>query len=127
MDKVLKQEEIDAMVRVARGGKSAAPQPTQVVRPWDIRQAGQIGSEQMRAINQLHEAFARNLTNSVGAYLGIAFDCSLVSAEHLTYQEFLQRLPETPYIASCDLLPAAASPDLELDLAWAFLVVGLRL
>lgn len=127
MDKVLNQEEIDAMVRIARGGQSAASQPTQVVRPWDIRQAGQIGSEQMRAINQLHEVFARNLTNSVGAYLGIAFDCSLVSAEHLTYQEFLQRLPETPYVASCDLLPAGASAVLQLDLAVAFPVIDLLL
>jgi flagellar motor switch protein FliM len=56
MDKVLNQEEIDAMVRVARGGQAGATSPAQqVVQPWDIRQAGQIGSEQMRAINQLHE------------------------------------------------------------------------
>jgi len=83
MDKVLNQEEIDAMVRRARGGqRGPEAQHQQVVESWDIRQAGQIGSEQMRAINQLHEVFARNLSNAVGAYLGIAFDCRLVSAEH---------------------------------------------
>ena len=128
MDKVLNQEEIDAMVRVARGGQAGATSPAQqVVQPWDIRQAGQIGSEQMRAINQLHEVFARNLTASVGAYLGIAFDCSLVSAEHLTYREFLQRLPETPYLASCDLLPVGAVAVLQLDLSVAFPVIDLLL
>jgi flagellar motor switch protein FliM len=128
MDKVLNQEEIDAMVRVARGGQPSTSQPVQqVVQPWDIRQAGQIGSEQMRAINQLHEVFARNLTSSVGAYLGIAFDCSLVSAEHLTYREFLQRLPETPYLASCDLLPVGAVSVLQLDLSVAFPVIDLLL
>jgi len=129
MDKVLNQGEIDAMVRVARGGQAGgASQPAQqVVQPWDIRQAGQIGSEQMRAINQLHEVFARNLTTSVGAYLGITFECSLVSAEHLTYREFLQRLPETPYLASCDLLPAGAVSVLQLDLSVAFPVIDLLL
>jgi len=128
MDKVLNQEEIDAMVRVARGGQPSRSQSVQqVVQPWDIRQAGQIGSEQMRAINQLHEVFARNLTTSVGAYLGIAFDCSLVSAEHLTYREFLQRLPETPYLASCDLLPVGAVSVLQLDLSVAFPVIDLLL
>ena len=129
MDKVLNQEEIDAMVRVARGGQAAATShpAQQVVQPWDIRQAGQVGSEQMRAINQLHEVFARNLTTSVGAYLGIAFDCSLVSAEHLTYREFLQRLPETPYLASCDLLPVGAVAVLQLDLSVAFPVIDLLL
>lgn len=127
MEKVLNQEEIDAMVRRARGGQGAAGTHTQVVQPWDIRQAGQIGSEQMRAINQLHEVFARNLSNAVGAYLSIAFDCRLVSAEHLTYREFLQSLPETTYVASCDLVPADAVAVLQLDLAVAFPVIDLLL
>jgi flagellar motor switch protein FliM len=128
MDKVLNQEEIDAMVRTARGNQRAAnAQPQQVVQPWDIRQAGQIGREQMLAINQLHEVLARNLTHSVGAYLGIGFDCSLVSAEHLTYREFLQRLPETTYLASCDLAPVNAVAVFQLDLTVAFPVIDLLL
>ena len=127
MEKVLNQEEIDAMVRRARGGQRAEGQPEQVVEAWDIRQAGQIGSEQMRAINQLHEIFARNLSNAIGAYLNIAFDCRLVSAEHLTYREFLQRLPETTYVASCDLVQASVSAVLQLDLAVAFPVIDLLL
>ena len=127
MDKVLNQEEIDAMVRRARGAESSAGKYAQVVQPWDIRQAGQIGSEQMRAINQLHEVFARNLSNAIGAYLSIAFDCRLVSAEHLTYREFLQSLPETTYVASCNLVPADAVAVLQLDLAVAFPVIDLLL
>ncbi len=128
IDKVLSQEEIDDMVRRARGGsRDASAQRQQVVQPWDIRQAGQIGSEQMRAIDQLHEAFARNLTAAVGAYLSIVFDCRLVSAEHLTYREFLQCLPETTYLASCNLVPASAVAVLQLDLAVAFPVIDLLL
>ena len=123
MDKVLNQEEIDAMVRRARGGVGLADKRRQVVQPWDIRQAGQIGSEQMRAINQLHEIFARNLSNAIGAYLSIVFECRLVSAEHLTYREFLQSLPETTYVASCDLIPVDAVAVLQLDLAVAFPVI----
>lgn len=44
MENVLNQEEIDAIVQRARGGQLDAPQ-RQVVESWDIRQAGQIGSE----------------------------------------------------------------------------------
>src|SRR5271163_479448 len=36
-------------------------------------------------------------------YLRIVFDVSLVSAEHLTYREFLQCVPEKTYLASIDL------------------------
>ncbi len=63
MEKVLNQGEIDAMVRAARSGKGANAAAGPVVQPWDIRQAGQIGRDQLRAINQLHELFARNLTD----------------------------------------------------------------
>ena len=56
MEKVLNQQEIDAMVRVARGGAATDP-AAPVVSAWDARQAGQIGREQLQSINVLHEAF----------------------------------------------------------------------
>lgn len=128
MDKVLNQREIDEMVRAARSGPATSAAPTgPVVVPWDIRQAGQIGPEQLRAINQLHELFARNLTTSVGGFLRIAFDCSLVSAEHLTYREFLQRMPEKTYLASCDLAPFGALAIVQLDLGIAFPLIDVML
>jgi len=127
MEKVLNQQEIDDMVRRARAGGAATGSTGPVVQPWDIRQAGQIGSEQLRAINQLHETFARNLSISIGGYLRIVFDCSLVSAEHLTYREFLQRIPEKTYLASIDLPPVGAVAVLQLDLAIAFPIIDVML
>lgn len=129
MKKVLNQEEIDAMVRVARsGGRIAAqPPPPPHVELWDIRRAGQIGREQLQAITSLHEGFARNLTHALGAYLRVVFAATLVSAEHLTYREFLQRLPETTYLASCRLNPMGVNAALQLDLKVAFPVIDLLL
>ena len=127
MEKVLNQEEIDDMVRAARSGTATAGAAGPVVQAWDVRQAGQIGREQLRAINQLHELFARNLTTSVGGYLRIAFDCSLVSAEHLTYREFLQRVPEKTYLASIELAPVGAVAVLQLDLAIVFPIIDVML
>ena len=127
MEKVLDQQEIDDMVRAARSGTSAAGSIGPVIQAWDVRQAGQIGREQLRAINQLHELFARNLTTSVGGYLRIAFDCSLVSAEHLTYREFLQRVPEKTYLASIDLAPVGAVAVLQFDLAIVFPIIDVML
>jgi flagellar motor switch protein FliM len=128
MEKVLNQEQIDAMVRAARGGRGAdggSRAPTVTV--WDVRQAGQIGREQMRSINLLHEGFARNLTHSLGAYLRIVFAASLVSAEHLTYGEFLQRIPEVTYLSSVNLSPMAASALMQLDLSVAFPLIDVLL
>jgi flagellar motor switch protein FliM len=129
MEKVLNQGEIDAMVRAARSGKTsnAARVVQPVVQPWDIRQSGQIGREQLSAINQLHELFARNLTTSLGGFLRVVFDCCLVSAEHLTYREFLQRVPEKTYLASCDLAPFGSLAVLQFDLGIGFPVIDIML
>lgn len=128
MQKVLNQEEIDAMVRAARGGGRAdAPSGQPHAEPWDVRRAGQIGREQLQAITQLHESFARNLTHSLGAYLRVVFAVTLVSAEHLAYREFLQRIPETTYLASCRLDPMGVNAALQLDLKVAFPIIDLLL
>ena len=82
MEKVLNQEEIDAMVRAARSrGAGEAEQAAEIqVELWDARRAGLIGREQLAAITLLHEGFARNLTHSLGAYLRVVFQAALVSA-----------------------------------------------
>jgi len=126
MEKVLNQEQIDAMVRAARGANRGTDQQLVAVR-WDARQASQIGREQAQAISALHEGFARNLTHSVGAYLRVAFTAALVSAEHLTYSEFLQRIPEVTYLATCKLVPVEAAALLQLDLAVAFPLIDVLL
>jgi flagellar motor switch protein FliM len=127
MEKVLNQGEIDAMVRAARSGKGQNQDAGPVVQPWDIRQAGQIGREQLQAINQLHELFARNLTTSLGGFLRVVFDCRLVSAEHLTYREFLQRVPEKTFLASCDLAPFGSIAVMQIDLGFVFPIIDIML
>jgi len=128
MQKVLNQEEIDAMVRAARGAGSADAAENQLtVEAWDVHRAGQIGREQLQTITLLHEGFARNLTHSLGAYLRVVFSAALVSAEHLTYREFLQRIPETTYLASCRLHPTGLNAALQLDLKVAIPIIDLLL
>jgi flagellar motor switch protein FliM len=128
VEKVLNQEQIDAMVRAARGGApNEQKSKAKNITVWDPQQAGQIGREQMHAISLLHEGFARNLTHSLGAYLRIVFNAALVSAEHLTYVEFLQRIPEVTYLASIKLNPVGALGLLQLDLAVAFPLIDVLL
>jgi len=129
MEKVLNQAEIDAMVRKARGGDAGGNEEAKpaVVTVWDVRQAGQIGREEVQSISTLHEGFARNLTHAVGAYLRIEFAAALVSAEYLAYGEVLQRIPEVSYLASCKLSPVGATALLQLDLAVAFPLIDVLL
>ena len=100
MEKVLNQEEIDAMVRAARGGsRIETPLPAQAhVELWDVRRAGQIGREQLQTITFLHEGFARNLTHSLGAYLRVVFATTLVSGRASYVPRIPPANPQTQHI-----------------------------
>ena len=109
---------------------AASPPPSaasHTVALWDARQSGQIGRESLRAITLLHESFARNLTHALGAFLRVVFEASLTSAEHVTYREYLHRLPEVTYICSCKLAPMDEPAVLQLDLSVAFPLIDLLL
>ncbi|MGO8789072.1 MAG: flagellar motor switch protein FliM [Terriglobia bacterium] len=130
MEKILTQEEIDALFRAAQGRvaeKPKAPTAERVVAACNFRQSARISKEQLRAVSQLHELFARNLTHSLGAYLRLAFEVNLVSAEQLNYGEFLQRIPEVTYLVSATLRPMGVSAALEIDLPLAFPIIDVLL
>jgi flagellar motor switch protein FliM len=57
----------------------------------------------------------------------VVFAAALVSAEHLTYREFTERIPETTYLADCKLEPMGVHGVLQLDLKVAFPIIDLLL
>jgi len=70
---------------------------------------------------------ATNLIDVYVAFLRVVFEASLVSAEHLRYREYLQRLPEVTYMCSCKLAPMDVPALLQLDLSIAFPLIDLLL
>jgi flagellar motor switch protein FliM len=52
---------------------------------------------------------------------------TLVSAEHLTYREFTERIPEMTYLAACKMQPMGLTGALQLDLKVAFPIIDLLL
>jgi flagellar motor switch protein FliM len=129
MEKTLRQDEIDALFEAAR---ATAPEvaPTEVrtrVVPYNFSTAGQISTDQLRAISMLNDLFARNLTHNLAAWLRTRFQVNLVSAEQIPFNEFLLRIPEISYVASVRLEPLGALSVLQLDLALAPPIVDLLL
>jgi flagellar motor switch protein FliM len=129
MEKTLKQNEIDALFQAARSTSPDA-MPAEVrarVVPYNFSSAGQISTEQLRAISMLNDLFARNLTHNLAAWLRTRFQVNLVSAEQIQFNEFLLRIPEISYVASVRLEPLGALSVLQLDLALAPPVIDLLL
>src|ERR1035438_9278180 len=118
MEKMLKQDEIDALFQAARSSTpDAAPTKARPkVAPYNFATAGQISTEQLRAISMLNDLFARNLTHNLAAWLRTRFQVNLVSAEQIPFNEFLLRIPEISYVASVRMEPLGALSVLQLDL-----------
>ena len=131
MQRVLNQEEIDAIVQAARGMTSDVPKEEKSVQSCDFRQGGQLSRELAQAVNGMFESFARNLSQALGLYLPVPIQALLVSAEQLTYKDFLIRTPEVTFMTLSDkylwipvlfalagvfssLLPLAITPSIAL-------------
>jgi flagellar motor switch protein FliM len=128
MQKILNQEEIDALFKRARGGKPAAEgAASRVITPCDFRSAGQITKEQLRLLTALHETFARNLSHALGAYLRIGLEMAVVSVEQLTYAEFLRRLPDATYFGTMKVNELEKTAGITIELPIAFPILDLLL
>jgi len=129
MEKMLKQDEIDALFQAAQNAEadgSHAGLRARVV-PYNFSASGQISNEQLRAISMLNDLFARNLTHNLAAWLRTRFQVNLVSAEQIQFNEFLLRIPEISYVSSVRLEPLGALSVLQLDLALAPPIIDLLL
>lgn len=129
MEKTLKQDEIDALFEAARSSAPEAKRHEVKARvvPYNFSSAGQISTDQLRAISILNDLFARNLTHNMAASLRTRLQVSLVSAEQIQFNEFLLRIPEISYVASIRLEPLGALAVLQLDLGLAPPIVDLLL
>jgi flagellar motor switch protein FliM len=127
MEKILSQNEIDALLRSARSKPQKTERQAEHATTFVFGQSGGITSQQLSAINLLHETFARNLTQRLSAHLRGVFEVTLVSAEQLPFTEFLQQIEEHSYLASIHTEPLSATALFELDLALAFPIIDLLL
>jgi flagellar motor switch protein FliM len=128
-EKTLKQDEIDALFEAARSSRPEAAR-TEIrarVVPYNFSSAGQISTEQLRAISMLNDLFARNVTHNLSAWLRTRFQVNLVSAEQILFNDFLLRIPEISYVASVRLEPLGALSVMQLDLGLAPPMIDLLL
>ncbi|MHB1023750.1 MAG: flagellar motor switch protein FliM [Acidobacteriaceae bacterium] len=131
MEKILGQDEIDALFLAAQSGitqtETEKSKSKLRVESYSFSRAGQINNDQLRAISTVNDLFARNLKHNLGTWLRTSFDVNLVSAEQLPFSDFLTRVPEFAYVCSVRLEPLGALAVLELDLTLAAPMIDLLL
>jgi flagellar motor switch protein FliM len=134
MDKILSQDEIDALFATMKGGGEGAelasgkgPSSTKKIIPYDFKRPDRISKEQIRAIHLVHDYFSRNLSSSLSAYLRAFVEVVLVSVEQVSYSEFLQSLPEPTYFSSINMSPLNGAAALEINPSLIFPMIDMLL
>lgn len=83
--------ELDGKGEAALGSNKLQVQRQRVVA-YDFKRPERVGKEQMRALQSLHEGFARNFGASLSALLRTIVEAKLISVDQLTYSEFVYSL-----------------------------------
>ena len=126
VNRVLSQEEIDDVFRNLREAPEV-DDPSKRAEPYDFRRPDRIAKDQLRAIHQLHETFARSLASSLSAYLRAYVAVNLVSVEQISFMEFLQCLPSPSCLVSLGMSPYEGNAVLEMNPALVFPVLEMLL
>jgi len=133
MDKVLSQEEINALftamaseeMNLESSGESELA--AHKIVKYDFHGADRISQDQMRSIHLLHEYFARNFASSLSAYIRAIAEVNLSSLEQLSYSAFVKQLPDPTLFASIGMRPLDGNITLEMNPSLVFPMIDIIL
>jgi flagellar motor switch protein FliM len=127
MSKTLSQWEIDALLNTISsedGGPSTtttttsltAGQSERTVKLYDFRRPDRFSKEHIRAIQNIHETFARVTASSLSSYLRSTTTISLSSIEQVVYDEYVHQLASPTMVNLVELQPLAGRIVVEMNM-----------
>jgi flagellar motor switch protein FliM len=85
------------------------------IRAYDFKRPERVSKDQMRALQTLHEGFARNFGASLSAFLRMIVEVKIAGCEQMTYGEFVAGLPIPTSFNLIDLEPLEGQICLDLS------------
>ncbi len=112
MERTLSQEEIDAVFTASR----SRDENDQNIEPpsYNFGRSDRIPKPQLKAIQGLHENFARDLTIAFSAYLRDYVVINVISVEQITFAEFLESLTSPTALVGLRVQPFSEASVLEV-------------
>lgn len=117
MPDILSQDEIDALLTNIKqedvSDQDAEPEKPEVetkkVSLYDFKRPDKVSKEQIRAIKNLHDKFARNFSSKLSAFLRSIVEVEVVSVDQMTYAEFVLSLSSAVSFNVVSLAPLDGS------------------
>ncbi|MEM8738188.1 MAG: flagellar motor switch protein FliM [Planctomycetota bacterium] len=131
MAEVLDQSEVDALLAAVDSEESEmdAGQSNQVfsqrragrpdeeieIRSYDFKRPERVSKDQMRALENLHEAFSRNFGAALSGFLRTIMEVKVANIEQMTFSEFTHSLPNPTCFNLLSCKPLEGSICLEIS------------
>ena len=111
---VLSQSEIDALLKALSSGtldvsSLVGEEREGAVKLYDFKRPDKFNKDQLRAIQMIHEFFARQLTTTFSSFVRAMVSVE-VPLEQLSYDEFVRSLVQPTVIVVMEMYPLAAMP-----------------
>lgn len=143
MSDILTQEEVDALLNAVSSGQfspdpaspepeanasvneAAPPKPAEQkqVSVYDFRRPDRVSKDQMRALQNLHDGYARLLATTLSSYLRALVEIDIVSVDQLTYSEFMMSVPNPSCLYVFQMEPLEGAAIIEVNPNLVFFIV----
>ncbi|HEX13740.1 MAG: flagellar motor switch protein FliM [Desulfurella sp.] len=127
MAEILSQEEIDALLSAI--GKEEAPQelPETIIEEkvsiYDFKRPDKVSKEQIRALKNLHDKFARNFSSKLSGFLRTIIEIDVASVDQMTYGEFVLSLSQSVSFNVINLYPLEGSGIIAIEPDIGFVLI----
>lgn len=115
---VLNQSEIDQLLSAIASGDSsveADPGSTRPVKAYNFKRPNKFNKDQLRAVQMLHETFARHLTSALSTMTRSMVSAEVANVEQVTYEEFVHSVVAPTTLGILDIEPFHGKAMLEIN------------
>lgn len=122
---VMSQSEIDALLNsISSGGDEfEPPKEEKPLKLYDFKRPDKFSKDQLRAIQMIHESFARSLTTSLSSMVRSMVSVEVVAVDQLAYDEFIHSLVQPTVIGILEMYPLSGNAIMELGNLLTFAII----
>ena len=128
MPDVLSQDAIDALMKSISSGAdineiAAKADEYAKLKVYDFKRPDKFSKDQLRAIQMIHESFARQLTTVLSTLIRSIVSAEIASVEQLAYEEFVNYMVQPTVIGLIEMHPFEGSMLIEINPSLVFTII----
>lgn len=103
--------------------ESLAQSDEKKIKNYDFRRPDKFSKDQLRAIQMIHEAFARQLTTTMSTLVRSLVSAEIASVDQLAYDEFIRSLVQPTVIGVLEMYPFSGNALIEMNPNLVFAII----